>query len=91
LSVGASAGIGVGVALGVLLLALAVFILYRYKRKRRAVAQDGGSKNAYPELPELGIDGQKYELPAGKGGNAIELAGDTPKSRQTRTDTHELE
>jgi hypothetical protein len=79
--VGASAGIGVGVALGVLLLALTAFLLYRCNRKRRTFKrEDNGRKNALPELPELGIDGQKYEL-----------AGDRPKNGQIQRHTHELE
>lgn len=78
---GVSAGTGVGVALGVLLLALAAFLLYRYNWKRRTFRQeDNGRKNVPPELPELGIDGQKHEL-----------AGDRPKDRQTQWHTHELE
>ena len=92
LSAGTSAGIGVGVAIGVLLLALAVFLIYRYNRKRRTFAQeDSRRREAYPELPELAIDGQKYELEAEDNENPAELAGDRPKNGQTETDTHELE
>lgn len=92
LSAGTSAGIGVGVAIGVLLLALVVFLIYRYNRKRRTFAQeDSGREDAYPELPELAIDGQKYELKAEENEKPAELTGDRPKNGQTETDNHELE
>lgn len=75
-----------------LLFALAVFLIYRYNRKRRTFAQDdSGRRKAYPEVPELAIDGQKYELEAEENAKPAELAGDRPKNGQTETDTHELE
>jgi hypothetical protein len=53
--------------------------------------EDNGRKNAFPELPELGIDSQKYELSAEDSRKPAELAGDRPKNRQTQRHTHELE
>ncbi|RHZ66259.1 hypothetical protein CDV55_100564 [Aspergillus turcosus] len=86
---GANAGIGIGASLGVLLLgALVVYITILLRRSKKASRENAAAGPAIPPpgIPELGSEGQKYEL---MGDKAWRKA--SPVGPDGRTHAHELE